>query len=310
MIFVRTDVFDGLNALYIKRKHKVPFVFELAVPIEMGREGYKIIKKKPVLFYYLIAKFQEFLTLLLLRRADLVLPISKWLKEDLVNHKGITESKIAPLPEAVDVAAFSNAVGEHLVEAYQLDNFKVVIYEGTLAKIRNMSILLQAFSRVKRQRKDVKLLVVGEGSDQEHLQKLASELGIQDDVIFTGWIPQSEIPNYIITADIGVSPIPPLSFYKLSSPIKIVEYMGLAKPVVANQEIPEQKEILEESGGGILVPYTPEDFANAILELLNEPEQAIEMGKRGRKWIISNRSFELLARQVEKRYLELLGNSA
>ena len=81
---------------------------------------------------------------------------------------------------------------------------------------------------------------------------------------------------------------------------------GIKKPVVANEEIPEHKELLEQSGGGILVPFTPEAFANAIIELLDNPERAQEMGRRGREWVVKNRTYEILARHVEERYLELI----
>ena len=119
-------------------------------------------------------------------------------------------------------------------------------------------------------------------------------------------MPQAAVPNFIAASDIGVSPVPPFSFYKLSSPIKMFEYMAMGKPVVANQEIPEHKEILEESGGGVLVSFTSEAFADAIIELLDSPEKAKEMGRWGREWVVKNRSYEILARQVEARYLALV----
>ncbi len=82
--------------------------------------------------------------------------------------------------------------------------------------------------------------------------------------------------------------------------------MGMAKPVVANEEIPEHKEVLAESGGGILVPYAPEGFSQAITELLDNPGKAAVMGQRGREWVVKNRTYEILARRVDERYLELL----
>jgi len=85
-----------------------------------------------------------------------------------------------------------------------------------------------------------------------------------------------------------------------------VEYMAMAKPVVVNEEIPEHKTVVEESGGGILVSFTPEAFADAIIELVDNPERATEMGHRGREWVVQNRNYEIMARQLEQRLLELL----
>ena len=308
LIFVRNDVFDGLTAAYIKRRYKIPFVFELANPLEQEWETYKIMQQKPLPVLYLFTRFSKFLNMRLLHQADLVLPINQWLKDDLTKHKGIPGSKVMPISVGVDAKEFRGRDGREIIEEYQLSSSRVVIYEGVLDKIRNLSILLQAFSKVKRERQGVKLLIVGDGDDKENLQNLAHELGIQDEIIFTGRVPQSEVPDFIAAADIGVSPIPPLSFYKLSSPIKLFEYMAMAKPVVANEEILEQKDVLEQSGGGILVPFTPEALAQAIVELVDNPQKAAEMGQKGREWVMKNRSYEILARQVEEKYLELVGN--
>ena len=307
LILVRDDVFDGLIATYIKKRYKIPFVFELSNPLEQEWEYFKIAPKKPKFVYYLVAKLNKFIATRLLHKADLIIPISKWLKMHLV-EQGIPESKIMPFSEGIDIEAFRGQDGEVIREKYHLNNAKVIIYVGTLGEGRYLKLLIQAFSEVRKRREDVNLLIVGEGDDEGNLKKLAGELGIGGDVIFTGQVPQAEVPGFIAAADIGVSPVPPFSFYKMSSPIKMFEYMAIAKPVIVNEEIPEHKEVLEQSGGGILVPFTPEAFAKAMIELLDDPEKAAEMGRRGREWVVENRTYEILARQVEQRYLELLEN--
>ena len=80
----------------------------------------------------------------------------------------------------------------------------------------------------------------------------------------------------------------------------------MGKPVVANQEIPDHKMVLEQSGGGILVSFTAEAFANAIIELIDDPERAAERGRRGREWISNNRTYEILARELETHYQKIL----
>ena len=114
---------------------------------------------------------------------------------------------------------------------------------------------------------------------------------------------------YIAAADIGVSPVPPLSFYKISSPVKMFEYMAVAKPVVANEETFEHREVIEQSGGGILVPFTAEAFACAIIELLANPKRANEMGGKGYEWVVNNRSYQILGRRIEQAYIRLVGGN-
>lgn len=304
MIFVRDGMFDALIALFIKRRYKIPFVFEMSNPIEQKLETRKFYSKHKY-FWYFISKIEAHLTMHILHKADLVLPISKWLKEDFAK-KGIERSKMMPLPEGIDLDRFSDADGEAIRRRYNLNDSKVIIYVGTIDAMRKLDVLIYAFSKVKKSRENVKLLMVGEGNDKSNLEELASELGIPDNVVFTGQVYSHEIPNFIAATDIGVSPVPPLDFYKLSSPIKMFEYMAMAKPVVANEEILEQEEVIRESEGGILVKFESESFTNGIMELLNNPERAKEMGRKGHQWVVKNRSYENMAREVEKRYYDLI----
>lgn len=304
LILVRDYAFDGLVAAYIGRKYKIPFVFQLSNPLEQYWEDYKINSPKLMLLFYLFAKFHQFIATRLLHEADLILPISKWLKEHLV-RQGVPESKILPCPSGVDTEFFFNQDGGNIRNKYHLNGYNTIIYVGVLGKARGLDVLIQAFSVVMKKKK-VKLIMVGEGNDEDYLKQLANELNVQDNIIFTGRVIHKEIPDYIASADIGVSPVAPLYFFKLSSPIKLLEYMSMAKPVIANEEIYEQREILEESGAGILIPFTPEALAEAMIKLLDNPELAAEMGQRGKEWVVKNRSYEILARPIEQGYFKLL----
>ena len=304
IIQVRNGVFEGLLSIYLKRKYEIPFIFQYSFPLTEE----SLTKYDPSLgkFFYLMGKFQRLVLPFIMHKADLIFPISERMMEDLVNN-GIPKAKMMPLPLGVNTELFSPAVaGDRIRTRYDLSNSKVIVYLGTMDKLRQSDILMHSMARLKPDRQDVKLLMVGDGNDRANLEKLAHNLGLGDDIIFTGQVPYFEVPQFIAAADIGLSPVPPLDIFKVSSPCKLFEYMAMARPVMANEEIPEHKEVLEQSRGGVLVPFTPEAFAGAIIELLDNPKKAAETGRRGREWVVKNRSYEILAREVEKRYFELL----
>jgi glycosyltransferase involved in cell wall biosynthesis len=305
LVFVRNSIPDSFSATYIKRRYKIPFVIYLPNPLEQPSKQLKLDPRKPRALYYVVAKLREFADAHLVSKADLILTVSKWLQEQLIG-KGYSESKVVPAPTGVAIEVFSERDGINIRQRYNLHDSKVIMYVGTLSKARCLSFLIKAFSIAKTKVENIKLLMVGEGSDRQYLEKLANSLGIKHDIIFTGQVPRDEVPDFIAAADIGVSPVPPFPIYKYSSPIKMFEYMAGYKPVVANEEIPEHKEVLEESGGGILTPFIPEVFADAIIELLEDPKKATEMGSKGREWVAKNRNYEVLARQVEERYFSLI----
>jgi glycosyltransferase involved in cell wall biosynthesis len=304
IIQARNSIFEGLLAISLKRKYKIPFVFQYSFPVtEASLEKYKLDPSK---VRYLTARVERFMRPFVMRHADLILPISKWMAEDLARN-GISRKKMLPVPLAVNTDLFSPTIsGEQIRLNYNLNDSRVVIYQGIMDKIRHLEMLFYALALVQQKRQKVKLLMVGDGDDRTNLEKLARNLGLIDEVVFTGRVPYFEVPQFIAAADVGLTPVPPLDVYKISSPCKMFEYMGVAKPVVANEEIPEHREVLEQSKGGILVPFTPEAFAGAIIKLLNNPEKAVEMGRSGREWVMKNRTYEKLAIQVEEGYHQLL----
>ena len=301
-IQVRYSIFEALLVLYVKNKFSIPFVFQYNFP----RKIYEEYKYKTNKWQFYHGKFENYLVKYILRKADLIFPISKWMKEELVKE-GISESKMMVLPMGVNPELFSpNKDGMEIREKYNLNDAQVILYTGTMDKMRQLNILIYTFSKVREHKDNVKLLMVGDGNDRPNLEELASRFGISEDIIFTGQVPYFDVPDYIAVADICLCPVPPLPIYKVSSPTKLFEYMAMGKPVVANEEIPEQKEVIEESDGGMLVMFEDESFANGIIELLDNPERAKEMGRKGREWVVKNRSYENMAREVEKRYYELL----
>jgi len=304
IIQVTDDVFAGLLAVYLKRRHKIPFVFQYSFPhVEAGLERYRLNQN---LIVYVISQLQRLVLSYVLRKADLILPISKWMEADLAN-KGVPRWKMISLPLAANTSLFSpNLDSAERRLKYSRGGYKIIVYQGILDKLRHLEVVINALAHLRRNRQKVKLLLVGEGDDRGNLEELVRNLGLKNEVIFTGKVPYYEVPQFIACADVALSPIPPLDIYKVSSPTKLFEYMAMAKPVVANEEIPEHKEVLEQSVGGILVPFTSEAIAQAIIELLNNPRKAVEMGQRGREWVVANRTYELLARQVEEKYLKLL----
>ena len=301
IIQVEDRTLDGVLAIWIKKKYKIPFVFQYSFPADM----YKELSLSDPTFYYSIVR--SCLIKYIFRKADLIFPISKWMESELA-CKGIPKMKMMVLPMGVNHELFSpqSNNGITILKRYNLGNSPVIIYVGEISRMRQIDLVIRAFSIIKQHKNTAKLLMVGTGNDKLRLEELSAKLQVSDGVIFTGQVPYFDVPNYIAAADVCLSPIRPLPIYKVSSPTKLFEYMAMEKPVVANKEIPEHQEVLEESRGGVLVPFEPSTFAEGVMELLNDHERAKEMGNRGRKWVIGNRSYEILARRVENRYFKLL----
>jgi glycosyltransferase involved in cell wall biosynthesis len=300
-LIVKENPFDGLVATWLKRTQKTRFVLMLPNPLDQEWEGYKISHVRPLILYYLIASFNRFILRCLVRRADLVVTSSRAAGADLLRF-GVSPDRVFAVPAGISPQRFrDNATsGIDVLGRYALGG-RVVIYVGSVAKARRLDVMIHAFALLAGSYSDSKLLIVGDGNAVEDLKRLSRELGLGDRIVFTGVVSQRDVPTYIQAADVAVCPVPPYSFYRMSSPIKLYEYMAMGKPVVANVEITEHREVLEESGGGILVSHGPQGFAAGIRTLLEDTSGAAEMGERGRTWVLKNRTYELLADRLNKR---------
>lgn len=309
LLFAREDTLDGLAGVYGKWRYGIPFVYELTNPLEQEWEGYRIEGRKPLFLWQLMARIKVSLKTFVMRRADIILTTTKWF-EDGLTARGIPGDRLLPFPNGVDTEPLAAVDCLATRERYGLGDSPVVVYAGVIARTRNLAMLLDAFAIVVKRMGNCRLLMVGDGTDRKNLERMARELGIGDSVIFTGRVPQPEVMNLIATAEVGVSPLPPHSFYRVSSPIKLFEYMARAKPVVASEEVLEHRDAIRESGGGILAATNPAAFAGAIMELLNDGDRAKEMGRKGKSWIARSRTFEILARPLEERLKQLVRGAA
>ena len=122
---------------------------------------------------------------------------------------------------------------------------------------------------------------------------------------FTDFLSREAAWERLAEADVCVSPIRPSPTFDVSSPTKILEYMALGKPSVANDQ-PDQKHVLAASGAGIAVPWEQEAFADGIEQLLRNTAEAREMGARGPDWVAAHRSYAVIGERVADAYRQLL----
>jgi glycosyltransferase involved in cell wall biosynthesis len=183
-----------------------------------------------------------------------------------------------------------------------------ILYLGAMDRPRRLDMIVRAFAIVQRKFPTARLVMVGGAEnpdDVEYLKDVVKEAGVSEQVIFTGFLDRQEAWRRVAQADVCLSPMYPSPMFITTTPTKCMEYLGHGKPVVGN-DIPDMQKVLILSGGGVCVPWGDQHFARGICELLADLPAAQEMGKKGRKWILENRDYAILAAQLETRYAELL----
>ncbi|WP_229262273.1 glycosyltransferase family 4 protein [Duganella guangzhouensis] len=245
-----------------------------------------------------------------LPRADHVFVQSAQMLED-VAAEGVPRERMTAVPMGVDLE-LAQAAQLAPAQDPRLDGRRVIAYLGTLDRVRQIEILFQMLLQVRAQVPDVLLVLAGDTEDAEHrawLQEQIRQLGVQDQVLWLGWLPSSQAWAYMRRAEIGLSPFPRSFLLDSASPTKAIEYMGLGMPVVANDN-PDQQQVITESGGGLCVPLQSAAFAEAVVSLLNDPDTRRRMGEQGRAYVAARRGYDSLAQQVAAVYHRLSARSA
>jgi glycosyltransferase involved in cell wall biosynthesis len=251
-------------------------------------------------FFFLLRGlcFKNLLYRCLLPLSHYVFVQSEQMKRD-VQTQGGDVAKVMAVPMCVQLEDFeTDRIDANVV----LGKYPNIIYLGALDRLRKIDFILRVFQLVLMKKPEAKLWLVGSSEKPEDLSFLhheAEQLGVKDGVIFTGFLPRKKALAYVNKADVCLSPFYPTPVLNSTSPTKIIEYMAMGKPVVANEH-PEQSLIIGESNAGICVPYREIDFSKAVLYLLSHPEEAARMGAKGRKYVEKYRTYPNMADQVDR----------
>lgn len=161
----------------------------------------------------------------------------------------------------------------------------LLAYVGVMNVQDGVDYVLHALHELvqKRGRRDVGLVLMGDGDQLGHLRELASQLQLDEYVQFTGWLTMKDMLRHLNVADIGLSPDPSNELNDQSTMLKTMEYMAMGKPVVAF-DLPETRYSAQEAAF-YATPNRVEDFADKIELLLNDDALRLKMGLLGRKRI-------------------------
>jgi glycosyltransferase involved in cell wall biosynthesis len=165
---------------------------------------------------------------------------------------------------------------------------------------KGIRFLLEAAAQLKPRFPDLKIVLAGDGFERPELARLATELGIDGDVTFLGWVPNAELPQYYRAAAVSVIPSLEEGFG-----IPAAEAMGCEVAVVASDAggLPE---VVEDGVTGLVVPRGDSAaLARAIGALLADPQRRRAMGQAGRARALRLFDWDRTAQQFEELYREL-----
>ena len=227
-----------------------------------------------------------------LKGAAGVLPVSEFTRRALVSQGGLAPNLVKIVPDTFESSAFSSGPKPtRLLERYGLHPHQpILLTVGRLAAseaYKGQDRVIEALKSIRQTLPETRYIIVGSGDDRDRLEQLAINCGQKNAVIFAGYVPQSELPDYYRLCDAFVMPSTGEGFG-----IVYLEALASGRPcIVGNRDASP-----EAIGGGRLGmaidPMSVPAIENAILQVLT--------GRHDKPWL---REPETLRREV----IELFG---
>lgn len=286
-IYDRYITFNAGTVLAGMMRH-VPVLLEVNAPLALERS---IEQDEQLALRKIALLIEKWVCTYATRTVVVSTPLQEYLESI-----GVPRRKCTVLPNGVDPVRFvprekNRAVLGEL--GIPIGDF-IVGFTGVLRPWHGLDLLLTAVASMVKQGYRVFLLIVGDGPYRKSLEKIVGELGLERRISITGRIPHSRVPEYVSLFDVAVSPR--ATFY--ASPMKVIEYMALGKPVVVPRT-PNFGDIIDDRRNGI----TFEDgsavaMEKALVSLRESPELCRELGFRAREKVETRLNWRWNAEEV------------
>ena len=231
---------------------------------------------------------------LLFTRADHVLCVSSVLAAE-AQRRGAKKERVHIVPNAVDPKQFQSVgLRQSLRYRLGLSNSVVIGHVGLFTAWDRLDMLVEVVKDVRELHSEVKLLLLGDGPEMEHVKQVAHQLGMQAALIVPGAVTRDEVPAYIDAMDICVLP----DSNVFGSPIALFEFMAMGKPSVV-PDLKPMRDVIDHDLTGIMFPRGDcGALKEDLLRLVEDPELRTRIGLRAQRVTLERHTWASNARLV------------
>lgn len=238
----------------------------------------------------------------LARFTDKVVAVSEIVKRDILKYDGLREDKVMVINNGIDTDRFLNLDGNVIRVEFSIPSDTPVI--GTIGRLtlqKGQKYLVEAVSKIKEKFPSIKLFIVGDGPIKDEIETCVKNLGLNENVIFTGC--RRDIPALLAAMDIFVLP----SLWE-GLPNALLEAMAAGKAIIATDILPV-REITNSKKTGILVPAKNSTaIASSIEFLLVNKTFAVTLGNNAQERAFSNFNITTTVDKYTNLYEDILSN--
>jgi len=232
-----------------------------------------------------------------LLQAHAIVVNSSW-TAGIVEALGIPPENIRIIAPYVDTEKFQPAPPcPKLLQRYQISDQKVIVTVCRLVERKGVDLTLKAIAALLSRHPDIKYLIVGDGPKRRSLERLAQDLGLADQVIFTGLVAEAELVAHYNLASMFVMPSRFLSDDASVEGLGLVylEAMACSVPVIAGRSGGVPDIVLDGKNGLLIDPGSLGELTAAIDTLITDAAYAKQLGLNGLAFVKQPRDWGCLA---------------
>jgi PEP-CTERM/exosortase A-associated glycosyltransferase len=297
ILHAHSPVLAGIPGLAVARRVGVPSVYEIRAfwedaAVDQGKGAERSTRWRAI----------HALETALCHGVDGVVAICEGIRRDLVN-RGIPEEKIALIPNGVDTRKYAPRYrDEALADHYGLRGKIVIAYVGKLFHFEGVRLLLDALSRLIGDDDRIRGLIVGYGEAEAELHAQHAKLGLQGKVILGGKVAPTDIPALYGVADVLCYPRERRRITELTTPLKPLEAMSMAKPVVVSDVGGLRELVTDQATGLFFKAGDVDDLVRVLGRLCRDGDLRRRLGERGRAEMIRHRSWSAITQKYHGVY--------
>ncbi len=225
--------------------------------------------------------------------------------------KGVDTDKIVEIPNWVNVDFIKplKLKNNYFRQENNLENKFVVLYSGNIALTQGLETVIDAAARLKHI-EEIAIVIVGESKALARLQTYCDKVGATN-VTLLPFQPRAKLPQMLAAADVGLV-VQKKNVLDFNMPSKIQVLLASGKAIIAS--VPSSgtaaSAIRRSQGGLVTAPENPQALADAIAQLYNNQQQAVNLGKQGRAFAEKHYAFESALDKYEQLFESVVTNTA
>ena len=260
----------GQRAAKLSEEFNIPFIFTNHTQYEQYAHYAPV---KGLVKWYMKSYIKNFV-----KKCQLIIAPAQGIKDKLLEYK--VETPIEIVPNGIDLKRFKNRNKNFIKDKYNLKNWPMFVFVGRIAEEKNLTFLINAFTKVLEKHHECYLILVGGGPEQQRYQDLITtsqsrtgRFWVKDRVIITGFVPYEEIPDYLASSDIFVS-----TSKTEVHPLTVLEAMATGLPSVVFDTVGTGEIIINNIDGLKTKTDNIKDYVWAMIRLLENKTIRLELG--------------------------------